>query len=58
MWSAVLEAYDVIMSKLAIDDEIEHGEVAVTLGTGRTHMMKGTVHLVIFAVFLFLVVVS
>jgi len=27
---------------------------AVTLGTGRTHMMQGAVHLVIFATFLFL----
>jgi Ca2+:H+ antiporter len=26
----------------------------VTLGTGRTHMMQGAVHLVIFAAFLFL----
>ncbi len=29
----------------------------VTLGTGRTHMMQGAVHLVIFAAFLFLAVV-
>jgi Ca2+:H+ antiporter len=27
---------------------------AVTLGTGRTHMMQGAVHLVVFAAFLFL----
>ena len=27
---------------------------AVTLGTGRTHMMQGAVHLVIFAAYLFL----
>jgi Ca2+:H+ antiporter len=27
---------------------------AVTLGTGRTHVMQGAVHLVIFAAFLFL----
>jgi Ca2+:H+ antiporter len=27
---------------------------SVTLGTGRTHMMQGAVHLVIFAAFLFL----
>ena len=27
---------------------------AVTLGSGRTHMMQGAVHLVIFAAFLFL----
>ena len=27
---------------------------AVTLGTGRTHMMQGAVHLVMFAAFLFL----
>lgn len=27
---------------------------AVTLGTGRTHLMQGAVHLVIFAAFLFL----
>ena len=27
---------------------------AVTLGTGRTHMMQGAVHLVLFAAFLFL----
>ena len=26
----------------------------VTLGTGRTHMMQGAVHLVLFAAFLFL----
>jgi len=26
----------------------------VTLGTGRTHVMQGAVHLVIFVVFLFL----
>src|SRR5262249_2786735 len=31
---------------------------AVTLGTGRTHMMQGAVHLVIFAAFLFLAVVG
>ena len=30
---------------------------AVTLGTGRTHVMQGAVHLVIFAAFLFLAVV-
>jgi Ca2+:H+ antiporter len=30
---------------------------AVTLGTGRTHMMQGAVHLVIFAAFLFLALV-
>jgi Ca2+:H+ antiporter len=30
---------------------------AVTLGTGRTHMMQGAVHLVIFAAFLILAVV-
>jgi Ca2+:H+ antiporter len=30
---------------------------AVTLGTGRTHMMQGAVHLVIFAAFLVLAVV-
>lgn len=30
---------------------------AVTLGTGRTHMMQGAVHLVIFAAFLFLAMV-
>ena len=28
----------------------------VTLGTGRTHVMQGAVHLVLFATFLFLVV--
>ena len=27
---------------------------AVTLGTGRTYMMQGAVHLVLFAAFLFL----
>lgn len=27
---------------------------AVTLGTGRTHMMQGAIHLVVFAAFLFL----
>jgi len=27
---------------------------AVTLGTGRTHMMQGAVHLVLFATFIFL----
>jgi Ca2+:H+ antiporter len=31
---------------------------AVTLGTGRTHMMQGAVHLVIFAAFLLLSVVK
>ena len=31
---------------------------AVTLGTGRTHMMQGAVHLVIFAAFLFLAIVG
>lgn len=31
---------------------------AVTLGTGRTHVMQGAVHLVIFAAFLFLAVVG
>jgi Ca2+:H+ antiporter len=30
---------------------------AVTLGSGRTHMMQGAVHLVLFAAFLFLAVV-
>jgi Ca2+:H+ antiporter len=30
---------------------------AITLGSGRTHMMQGAVHLVIFAAFLFLAVV-
>jgi Ca2+:H+ antiporter len=30
---------------------------AVTLATGRTHMMQGAVHLVIFAAFLFLALV-
>jgi Ca2+:H+ antiporter len=30
---------------------------AVTLGTGRTHMMQGAVHLVLFAAFLFLALV-
>ena len=30
---------------------------AVTLGTGRTHIMQGAVHLVIFAAFLFLALV-
>jgi Ca2+:H+ antiporter len=30
---------------------------AVTLGTGRTHMMQGAVHLVVFAAFLFLALV-
>jgi Ca2+:H+ antiporter len=30
---------------------------AVTLGTGRTHVMQGAVHLVIFAAFLFLALV-
>ena len=30
---------------------------AVTLGTGRTHMMQGAVHLVLFAMFLFLALV-
>lgn len=29
----------------------------VTLGTGRTHMMQGAVHLVIFAAYLFLALV-
>jgi Ca2+:H+ antiporter len=31
---------------------------AVTLGTGRTHMMQGAVHLVLFAAFLFLAIVD
>jgi Ca2+:H+ antiporter len=31
---------------------------AITLGTGRTHMMQGAVHLVLFAAFLFLAVVT
>ncbi|HTI85939.1 MAG TPA: ionic transporter y4hA [Alphaproteobacteria bacterium] len=31
---------------------------AVTLGTGRTHMMQGAVHLVLFAAFLFLAFVA
>ena len=30
---------------------------AVTLGTGRTYMMQGAVHLVLFAMFLFLALV-
>ena len=30
---------------------------AITLGTGRTHVMQGAVHLVIFAAFLFLALV-
>jgi Ca2+:H+ antiporter len=30
---------------------------SVTLGSGRTHMMQGAVHLVIFAAFLFLAIV-
>jgi len=30
---------------------------AVTLASGRTHMMQGAVHLVVFATFLFLSVV-
>jgi Ca2+:H+ antiporter len=30
---------------------------AVTLGTGRTYMMQGAVHLVVFAAFLFLALV-
>lgn len=30
---------------------------AITLGTGRTHLMQGAVHLVVFAAFLFLAVV-
>ena len=30
---------------------------AVTLGSGRTHIMQGAVHLVIFAAFLFLALV-
>ena len=30
---------------------------AITLGTGRTNMMQGAVHLVIFAAFLFLALV-
>jgi Ca2+:H+ antiporter len=30
---------------------------AITLGSGRTHMMQGAVHLVIFAAFLFLAVI-
>jgi Ca2+:H+ antiporter len=30
---------------------------SITLGTGRTYVMQGAVHLVIFAVFLFLTLV-
>jgi Ca2+:H+ antiporter len=30
---------------------------AVTLGTGRTHVMQGAIHLVLFAAFLFLALV-
>jgi Ca2+:H+ antiporter len=30
----------------------------VTLGTGRTHVMQGAVHLVLFAAFLFLAIVD
>ena len=30
---------------------------AITLATGRTHMMQGAVHLVIFAAYLFLALV-
>jgi Ca2+:H+ antiporter len=30
---------------------------SITLGTGRTNLMQGAVHLVIFAVFLFLTLV-
>ena len=43
-----LQAKDVVM--LALTFLVS----AVTLGTGRTHMMQGAVHLVIFAAFLFL----
>jgi Ca2+:H+ antiporter len=32
--------------------------ITVTLGTGRTHMMQGAVHLVIFGAFLFLTFVG
>jgi Ca2+:H+ antiporter len=30
---------------------------SITLGTGRTHMMQGAVHLVLFVAFLFLALV-
>ena len=46
-----LEAKDLVM--LALTFVVG----AVTLGTGRTHLMQGAVHLVIFAAFVFLAVV-
>jgi Ca2+:H+ antiporter len=43
-----LESKDLVM--LAVTFLVS----TVTLGTGRTHMMQGAVHLVLFAAFLFL----
>jgi Ca2+:H+ antiporter len=43
-----LEAKDMVM--LAVTFLVS----AITLGTGRTHMMQGAIHLVLFAAFLFL----
>jgi Ca2+:H+ antiporter len=46
-----LEAKDMVMLALAF------GVSAITLGTGRTHLMLGAVHLVLFAAYLFLALV-
>jgi Ca2+:H+ antiporter len=43
-----LEARDMVM--LAVTFVVS----TVTLGTGRTHVMQGAIHLVLFAAFLFL----
>jgi Ca2+:H+ antiporter len=36
---------------------LSFGVGTITLGTGRTHLMQGAVHLVLFATFLFLALV-
>jgi Ca2+:H+ antiporter len=46
-----LEPKDVVMLSLTLLVSV------VTLGTGRTHVMQGAVHLVLFAAFLFLALV-
>ena len=46
-----LEAKDLVLLTLTLLVSV------VTLGTGRTHMMQGAVHLVIFAAYLFLALV-
>jgi Ca2+:H+ antiporter len=46
-----LEAKDLVLLTLAFLVS------TLTLGTGRTHLMQGAVHLVVFAAFLFLTLV-